>query len=229
MTSSVRRSEQEDVQLNLKEMQIRLSRLERHDWWRWALAFVVMISLTAGLFALSVPVGRDTLDQLQLSIGIKALLGLVLLFDVFVIHQQVLMKRLRRDLASQIGVITALESLKESDETNTPRVERRRMRRSGLDRRLCVNSIHQGKPSAVYGRIRDISEDGLGAVIPCTLPIGQEVTLEFSIDGDEDTEVKAVVRHRKSFHYGFEFNNADLSIRRAIANFVAEESGSRMV
>jgi hypothetical protein len=229
MISSVRRSEQENVQLNLKEMQTRLDRLERHDWWRWGLAFTVMISLTAGLFALSMPVGRDAFDQMRLNIGVKALLGLVLLFDVFVIHQQVLMKKLRRDLASQIGVITALESLKEPDELSSPRVERRRVRRSGLDRRLCVNSLHEGKPSAVFGRIRDIAEDGLGAVIPCSLPIGQEVTLEFGMEDMEEIDVKAVVRHRKSFHYGFEFTDSDPSLRRAIARFVAETSGSRAI
>jgi PilZ domain len=216
---------------NLMEMQARLDRLERHDWWRWALAFIVMLALTAGLFALSVPVGRDMLDQLQLNIGVRALLGLVLLFDVFVIHQQMLMKKLRRDLASQIGVINALESLSESDEPTGPRVERRRVRRSGLDRRLCVNSVHEGRPTAVFGRIRDISEVGLGAVIPCALLIGEEVTLEFSMEDMEEIEVKAVVRHRKSFHYGFEFVEVDPRLCMSIARFVAAAAaaGSRRV
>lgn len=227
MTAKIRRSEQEEAQQSLVEMQARLDRLERHDWWRWALAFVVMLALTAGLFALSVPVGRDMLDQLQLNIGVRSLLGLVLLFDVFVIHQQLLMKRLRRDLAAQIGVMTALESLKEPEESSAARVERRRVRRSGLDRRLCVNSVRDGKPTAVFGRIRDISEIGLGAVIPCSLLIGEEVTLEFAVDDEEEIEVKAIVRHRKSFHYGFEFTNADVRLSMAITRFVAEAVGGR--
>ncbi len=228
MTNSFSKSEQDQAQHDIAEMQARLDRLERHDWWRWALAFVVMLALTAGLFALSVPVGRDMMDQLQVNIGVRALLALVLLFDAFVIHQQLLMKRLRRDLASQLGVITALESLKEFDEPSLPRTERRRARRSGLDRRLCVNSSHEGKPTTVFGRIRDISEDGLGAVIPCSLLIGQEVTLEFGMGEMEEIEVKAVVRHRRSFHYGFGFIDADLKLRLAIAKFVAEEAGARV-
>ncbi len=228
MTVNIRKPEPDQAQHDILEMQKRLDSLERHDWWRWALAFVVMLALTAGLFALSVPVGRDLMDQLQLTIGVRSLLALVLLFDIFVIHQQSVMKKLRRDLSSQIGVITALESLKQSEEPSMPRTERRRMRRSGLDRRLCVNSSHEGKPTTVFGRIRDISEDGLGAVIPCSLLIGQEVTLEFGMDDIEEIEVKAVVRHRKSFHYGFEFTGADPNLRREIGRFVAETAAARV-
>lgn len=223
----VQSREPEQIQLNIDEMQKRLNRLERNEWWRWTLAFVVMIALTIGLFALSIPVARNAFDQMQVNIAVRSLLGLVVLFDIFVVHQQMTMKKLRRDLAIQIGVINALESLKVDEEEDAVRAERRRMRRSGLDRRLCVNTLHQGKPSAVYGRIRDICEDGLGAVIPCALHIGEEVTLQFAVDDYQETEVKAVVRHRKSFHYGFEFTSIDPSVRRSISKFVDESAFAR--
>lgn len=220
----MRDSEPEQMQVNINEMQARLDRLERHEWWRWTLAFVIMLALTAGLFALSLPVGSGYFDQQQLNLALRGLLGLVLLFDIFVVHQQVMLKKMRRELASQIGVINALESLRAVDDASTPRAERRRQRRSGLDRRLCVNSTHQGKPSYIYGRIRDICEDGLGAVIPCSLRIGEEVSLQFAVDDYQESEVKAVVRHRKSFHYGFEFTNMDPNLRAAISRFVTESS-----
>ena len=220
MSSSEGRSEREDIQLNLRIARARLDRLERHEWWRWVLAFVVMLALTAGMFALSIPVAGSGFDVLQLSIGLRALLALVLLFDIFVVHQQILIKRLRRELATQLGVISAFESLQQSDQTVGPRVERRRMRRSGLDRRLRVNSMSQGKSTPVYGRIRDICEDGLGAVIPCSLHIGERVTLEFCIEDADECAVEALVRHRKSFHYGFEFTRIDANLRRAVARLV---------
>lgn len=220
--------EREDVQTNVKEMQARLGRLERQEWWRWVLAFAVMLALTAGVFAVSIPVSRNYLDEMQLSVGLRGLLGLVLLFDVFVVHQQVQMKKLRRELGEQVGLIMALESMHEADEAENPRVERRRARRSGLDRRLCVNSLYDGKPSSVYGRIRDISEDGLGAVIPTSLRIGEEVTLQFAVENYQESDVKAVVRHRKSFHYGFEFVNVDANLRRAIAKFVSDTALARV-
>ena len=221
------RQEPDEIHVNINDIQARLNRLERHDWLRWSLAFVVMLALTVGLFALSVPISRSEMDQEQVNLAVRGLLGLVLLFDIFVIHQQLTMKKLRRDLAAQVGLINALESLRMSDDDDTPRAERRRVRRSGLDRRLCVTSVHDGKPSAIYGRIRDICEDGLGAVIPCSLRIGEEVTLQFSVDDGGDTEVKAVVRHRKSFHYGFEFADVDTNARRSIARFVADAASMR--
>lgn len=226
MSVNERRSEREDIQLSIKEAKSRLDRLERHEWWRWGLAFLVMLALTAGLFAMSVPVGGSAPDALQLSIGLRALLGLVLLFDVFVVHQQFLIKKLRRELATQLGVISAFESLQDTEEKPGIHVERRRVRRSGLDRRLRVNTIAQGKPTPVYGRIRDICEDGLGAVIPCSLHIGQQVTLEFCIENARECSVEAIVRHRRSFHYGFEFIRIDADLRQAICRFVEEPAVS---
>lgn len=224
MITAAQRSKLNDVEADLHQTQARLDRLERHEWWRWGLAFVVMLALTVGLIVLSIPVvaGQDPAEQVQMNIGLRGLLGLVLLFDVFVVHQQVLITRLRRDLATQLRVVTTLEILKRPDEeSNRDREERRRIQRSGLDRRLRVNTLHEGKPSFVLGRIRDISEDGLGAVIPCSLNVGDEVTLEFSVDEGQEGSVSAVVRHRQGFHYGFDFVSIAPSMRQAIARMTA--------
>jgi hypothetical protein len=208
-----------DTEMDLTRTQARLDRLERHEWWRWTLAFVVMLTLTVGMFALSLPAvgGRTPEEQAQLNVILRALLGLVLLFDVFVIHQQVLIKRLRRDLATQLGVITTLEMLKKDDDANCRQKERRRIPRSGLDRRLRVTKAQQGKQACFHGWIRDITEEGMGAVVPCSLNIGEQVTLEFSAgDGLEGT-VSAIVRHRQGFHYGFDFDSIEPSLSEAIA------------
>lgn len=223
MITAAQRSKLKDMELDLNQTQARLDRLERHEWWRWSLAFVVMLALTVGLFILSIPAvgGRGPAEQMELNIGLRALLALVLLFDVFVVHQQVLITRLRRDLATQLRVITTLEVLKKPDhDVNSPREERRRVRRSGLDRRLRVNTFHEGKPTCVYGRIRDISEDGMGAVIPCSLNTGEQVTLEFSVEDGHEGIVSAIVRHRQGFHYGFDFVSMEPPMRQAIAQLV---------
>lgn len=180
-----------------------------------------MLALTFGLFVLSVPVigGRNWVEQAELNIGLRALLALVLLFDVFVVHQQVLITRLRRDLATQLGIIATLETLKKTDEANSPQSERRHLGRLGLDRRLRVNTLHHGNRPWEHGRIRDISEAGMGAVIPCSLTVGDEVTLEFSLEDGQEGSVTAVVCHRHGFYYGFEFISIGPSLRKAIARF----------
>ena len=47
-------------ELDVNQTQARLDQLERQEWWRWSIAFVVMLALTFGLFVLSVPVHRRT-------------------------------------------------------------------------------------------------------------------------------------------------------------------------
>lgn len=214
-------SRPQDADLDLIQAQARLDQLARHEWWRWSVAIFVMLALTFGLFVLSAPAigARNWVEQAELNIGLRALLALVLLFDIFVVHQQVLIARLRRDLATQLGVIATLETLKRTDEAKSPQTERRHLERLGLDRRVRVNSLHHGNQPWQHGRIRDISEAGIGAVIPCSLSVGEQVTLEFSLEDGHQGSVTAEVCHRQGFYYGFEFVSIGPSLRKAIARF----------
>ena len=99
--------------------------------------------------------------------------------------------------------------------------ERKHIRRSGLDLSLQVNTSHQGEPISVQGRIRDMSEGGMGAVIPYPLQINEPVTLVFCIEGRECT-VFATVRHCKGLDYGLEFLSIEPSLREAIAVYVGK-------
>ena len=93
----------------------------------------------------------------------------------------------------------------------------RQMPRSGLDRRLQIVTVHKGKPGLVHGRIRDISERGLGAVIPRCLTIDEKVTLHFVMEDGKECTVFATVRHCHGLHCGFEFISVDPALREAIA------------
>ena len=219
MIPTAPRSKPNDVELNIKHTQALLDRMERHEWWRWGVALVVMLALTLGLFALSLPAGarRDWLEQTELNTGLRALLGLVLLFDVFVVYQQILISRLRRNLATQLRVVTTLETLRKADDAAGPQRERRRMRRSGLDRRVRVDTFHDGETISFHGRIKDISEVGMGAVVPCSLAVNEEVALEFSMNDGHNGTASAIVRHRQGFHYGFDFVGVESSLAQAIA------------
>jgi diguanylate cyclase (GGDEF)-like protein len=95
--------------------------------------------------------------------------------------------------------------------------ERKFIRHSGLDQPLQVNTSHQGKPVSVQGRIRNISEGGMGAVIPCSLQNEELVTLTFSIEDSPECTVSAIIRHRQEFDYGIEFVFIEPKLRDAIA------------
>jgi c-di-GMP-binding flagellar brake protein YcgR len=53
---------------------------------------------------------------------------------------------------------------------------------------------------------RDISEEGMGLLVAADLPLGDVASLSFSLPGVlQPWDVRAVLRHRRGYHYGFEF------------------------
>jgi hypothetical protein len=197
--------------LDLGAARVRLEQLEHGEWFRWSVALALPILLTMGLVVLSMPVGqRGLFAQGQLDIAVRGLLGLVLLYDTFAIYQQVLITRLRRQLMSQLGLIAALDLIKhpdagtEGDAATAPQ-DRRRVVRCHFSHELRVKTGDGSKPEpGVLGRITDISEHGLGAVIPTSLKSGDVVTLEFAADGCK-LSVRAMVRYCRGLRYGMEF------------------------
>ena len=102
------------IESGMEEMQrIRaaLARLERRDWWLWSAAVVVMLLLTVAVVSMSLPTlmaDPYSFFQFNLEQAVRGLVGVVLLFNVYTIYQQVLIKRLRAQLASQIEMMASL-------------------------------------------------------------------------------------------------------------------------
>jgi len=94
----------------LEMLRTDLKKVERRDWWLWIMAIIVMLLLTAavlsttfpGLVAMDDPVFQNSLDQ-----AVRGLVGLVLLFNLYSIYQQVTLKRTRRQLSDQLMLAQA--------------------------------------------------------------------------------------------------------------------------
>ncbi len=53
---------------------------------------------------------------------------------------------------------------------------------------------------------RDLSQAGIGVLVAAELAMGEVVSLVFSLPGvPQPWDVRAVLRHRRGYHYGFEF------------------------
>jgi hypothetical protein len=101
-------------------------------------------------------------------------------------------------------------------------VERRDWWRWAVRAFLGVRRDTDAKP--VFGRAHDISENGMGAVIPVSLDTGDKVTLEFALHpSGPSITVNAVVRHGRCFHYGFEFVGLSEAESEAIRSACTEE------
>ena len=58
----------------------------------------------------------------------------------------------------------------------------------------------------IDGHCRDLSQAGIGILLAAELSGGEVTGLTFSLPGsDIPWEVRAVVRYRRGYHYGFEF------------------------
>jgi len=51
----------------------------------------------------------------------------------------------------------------------------------------------------------DLSEAGIGILIAAELKVGEVAGLNFSLPGGLPWELRAVLRYRRGYHYGFEF------------------------
>jgi two-component system, cell cycle sensor histidine kinase and response regulator CckA len=85
-------------------LRIGLQRTERREWWLWATAVLVTLLLTLGILSFVFPMARESFDVTQgstLSVALRGLAGLVLLFDIFTVYQQLQISRIRRRLAER--------------------------------------------------------------------------------------------------------------------------------
>jgi diguanylate cyclase (GGDEF)-like protein len=103
-----------DVQKNLhhpplettsdQEIAENLRRIEKRDWWIWANSIFVMLLLTGALISFTLPSlsqGATPLFRIKVTEAVFGLVALVVLFNAYTIYQQVLIKRLRRQLAEK--------------------------------------------------------------------------------------------------------------------------------
>jgi len=91
-----------------------LRQIERRDWWAWGYSILVMLLLTFAVISFSLPALHQELKtffNIKLSDALFGLIVLVVVFNVYTIYQQVLIKRLRRQLAEKHGHSEILRNL----------------------------------------------------------------------------------------------------------------------
>jgi PAS domain S-box-containing protein len=85
-------------------IRIGLRAADRRQWWLSFSGVAVTLVLTVGIVSFSLAVyvlQRDFWDQLNIHVAIRALIGMVLLFSVYVIYQQAQIHRFRMHLVAQ--------------------------------------------------------------------------------------------------------------------------------
>ena len=82
----------------------------------------------------------------------------------------------------------------------------RRWSRHKIDVRLKVSFPNAGKSDFAFGRANSLSRGGIGAYIPCSIPVGTAVRLELTFPySSTEAKLDAISRTCEGFRYGLEF------------------------
>jgi diguanylate cyclase (GGDEF)-like protein len=91
-----------------------LYHLDRRQWWLWSttVAVILLLTLAVASFAFPAMLSRDESSySFYLNQAVRALVGLVLVFSVYLVYQQVQLTRLRHEVADQMQSLAKVETL----------------------------------------------------------------------------------------------------------------------
>src|SRR6202046_5437558 len=91
-----------------------LTHLERRERWLWSTTVAVILLLTLGVASFAFPAllsREQSTYSFYLNQSVRALVGLVLLFSVYLIYQRNLISKLRYELTDQMNSLAKVESL----------------------------------------------------------------------------------------------------------------------
>jgi len=90
--------------------------------------------------------------------------------------------------------------------STSPQRRRRRYPRYRSDFAVVATLFSENQYQKLDAHCKDLSEAGIGVLLAAEVPMGEVVSLDFCLPGlTESWEIRAVLRHRRGFHYGFEF------------------------
>src|SRR5579862_4670902 len=105
MSPTVGAGPPDDNSVSPETLSMKFRKMERHEWLLWSAAVAVTLLLTAGLASFLLPGLEASRSEqstfLVLPQVVRGLLGLVLMFDIYTLYQQLKINRIRRKLVQR--------------------------------------------------------------------------------------------------------------------------------
>jgi diguanylate cyclase (GGDEF)-like protein len=105
------------IEQRANEIRRNLRKLTRSNWTLWILAIVIALALTLAVATLSMTVIFDVQDPFyifRMSQAVRGLVGMVLIFSVYTLYQQMQLMQARKRLAQEVEISTEQHLLAES-------------------------------------------------------------------------------------------------------------------
>jgi diguanylate cyclase (GGDEF)-like protein len=91
-----------------------LRKLDRRQWWLWSSTVLVLMLLTIAIASFAFPAilsKEEGTYSFYLNQAVRSLVGMVLLFTVYLVYQQTMITRMRSEMAKQIESLAKVQSL----------------------------------------------------------------------------------------------------------------------
>jgi diguanylate cyclase (GGDEF)-like protein len=92
----------------------RLRKLDRKQWWLWSTTVLILVLLTVAVASFAFPAllsREESTYSFYLNQSVRALVGIVLLFTVYLVYQQSQILRMRGQIAEQIESLARVQTL----------------------------------------------------------------------------------------------------------------------
>lgn len=95
-----------------EEIKTNMRRIARRQWWLWSSAVLVTLLLTLGIASFAFPgllTQAENSVSNDLDIAMRGLVGLVLIFNIYTIYQQLQIHRIQANLSKQVDALGRME------------------------------------------------------------------------------------------------------------------------
>jgi diguanylate cyclase (GGDEF)-like protein len=107
-------SSQDAKNVEPRAIRDRLRNLDRRQWWLWSSTVLVLILLTIAVASFAFPAmlsKEQSTYSFYLNQSVRALVGMVLVFTVYLVYQQTMIIRVRNQMADHIEALAKVENL----------------------------------------------------------------------------------------------------------------------
>jgi diguanylate cyclase (GGDEF)-like protein len=100
------------VPMGAEQIRTNIHQIARRQWWLWSSGMMVTLLLTLGVASFAFPgllSETEAFYSVNLNLAVRGLVGLVLLFNVYTVYQQLLIYRIQGKLSNQVEALGKME------------------------------------------------------------------------------------------------------------------------
>jgi two-component system, cell cycle sensor histidine kinase and response regulator CckA len=219
----------------LEQTRSSLLHIERREWWLWATAVVITLLLTGGILSflpLFLQSGDHSEYMFMLRRAMWGLLGIVLLFDLYTVYQQLLIHRMRRRLFEREELFRLISD-NAADMIAVVDMDGKRIYNSQSYSRVLGYDQDELKSSSSFEQIHDEDRERVRAAAEGARRTGVGETLEYRIRHKDGTwrvleSTASVIRSPAGEPQKLVIVNRDITERKKAAESLRQsESGFR--